>query len=72
MNRLPDAPWIRDAEQNGVNEAPEVFCPCCGKVCEAICVDINGVACGCNNCIRTKDAWEWLVDEMGARRNDES
>ena len=32
---LPDAPWIRDAELNGLPEDPEVECPVCGsKTCD--------------------------------------
>lgn len=33
MRDLPDAPWIRDAEQNGMPEPEPYNCPVCGAEC---------------------------------------
>ena len=59
MQDVPDAPWIRDAERNGVPECDAVRCPICGMECDTIYL-IDGVTpVGCENCIETKDAYEW-------------
>ena len=49
---IPDAPWIRDAELNGMpgGEDPEPTCPICGRVCDDL----------CGWCVTTVDAAEWL------------
>ena len=63
MEQIPDAPWIRDAELNGMPgpEPDEVECPCCGQKCESIYTDRLGwEALGCENCIRERDAWDWF------------
>ena len=64
MQDLPDAPWIRDAELNGMPSADSVICPVCGKECETIYLDdgcLNVV--GCDNCIRTMDAYDWFEEQ---------
>lgn len=35
-------------------------CPVCHQECEEIFFDINDDVCGCDNCIRSRDAWEWM------------
>lgn len=60
---IPDAPWIRDAEINGVGEPEEVHCPICGEECETIYADQNGEVFGCENCIMQQDAWEWAEEK---------
>lgn len=59
MNQLPDAPWIRDAEQNGIDDADPVKCPVCGDECDWIFVDAYGEAVGCENCLVKRDSWIW-------------
>lgn len=58
---IPDAPWIRDAERDGMPpyDDPDTSCPICGKDCETIYTDINGDAVGCNNCLTLWEAGEW-------------
>ncbi len=59
MEQLPDAPWIRDAERYGADEAPEIRCPCCGEKCELIYTDRDGDAVGCDECLMIWNADEW-------------
>lgn len=63
MNDLPDAPWIRDAMINGVPEPDPVHCPICGEECDTIYFDRNGEIFGCEECIKTRDAYDWAEDE---------
>jgi len=61
---IPDAQWIRKAKLNGMPSADPVICPVCGKECETIYLDdgcINVV--GCDNCIRTMDAYDWFEEQ---------
>ena len=62
MEQIPDDPRIRDAEMYGMppyDDGPDPVCPICGKDCETIYMDKDGDVFGCDQCIRTKDAWEW-------------
>lgn len=56
MTSLPDAPWIRDAELNGIPEDPPCRCPVCGEECETYYFTyergVRGDVIGCENCIR--------------------
>lgn len=56
---IPDAPWIRDAEMNGMVSDDPPKCPCCGAEAERF-YFYNGGSdiLGCENCIDWKDAWE--------------
>ena len=60
MKQIPDAPWIRDAERNGI-EIHEYFCPECGEACDTIYIR-DGYAVGCDNCITAIDAWDYDDD----------
>lgn len=62
MTDIPDAPWIRDAEINGVPDSDPVICPVCDEECEDIYLDRNGDVCGCEHCMRIRDAWEWMEE----------
>lgn len=59
MEQIPDAPWIRDAELNGVPDDDPVKCPICGEECDTIFEDRYGNLFGCDQCIRKRDAWEY-------------
>ena len=62
MQDLPDAPWIREAEMNGMppyDDGTEPVCPICGRECETIYTDLSDTEIGCDKCIRTVDAYEW-------------
>ena len=63
MEHVPDAPWIRDAELNGVPEDPPVKCPICGEECETIYEDKNGEVFGCDKCTKHRDAYDWKADQ---------
>lgn len=58
---IPDAPWIREAEINGMpgGEDPEPTCPICGRVCDDLYL-VDGDVVGCGWCVTTVDAAEWL------------
>lgn len=70
MAGLPDAPWIRDAEQNGMPSPDPVECPECGGECETIYIDPSGYCCGCDKCLKAKDAVEWLAEKRQAEIDD--
>lgn len=59
MPALPDAPWIRDAENNGMPSAEPVTCPICGSEAEVIYTDLWGDALGCDRCVIHMDAYDW-------------
>ena len=63
---IADAPWIRDAEINGVENAPDLKCPVCYSICETLYTNggRSGVV-GCENCISTIDPWDYWEEEMG-------
>lgn len=64
MQGIPDAPWIRDAELNGMPSADPVICPVCGEECETIYLDEGCLnVLGCDNCIRTMDAYDWFEEQ---------
>ena len=67
---IPDAPWIRKAETEGVGDPDPVFCPRCTQECETIYMDEFGEEFGCEKCIRTKDAWEWREEIREAEREE--
>lgn len=62
MNSLPDAPWIRDAEQNGVDDGDDVICPCCGAENPDSFYIEGGEVVGCSHCLKCVDPWEWIAD----------
>ena len=70
MEQIPDAPWIRDAEINGVGEPDPVKCPVCGEECDTIYADMYGNVFGCEECIMKQDAWEWRVEHREADRDE--
>lgn len=39
------------------------ICPICGEECEEIFFDKAGDVCGCENCVTSRDAWEWLWEQ---------
>lgn len=63
MPLLPDAPWIRDAEMNGMPDTVEVKCPVCGEECETIYMIDREPFC-CDRCFTERleemDAYEWF------------
>lgn len=60
MPGIPDAPWIRDTELNGMDEAPVIRCPCCGEEAESFVVDENHEVIGCSCCTNIMDPWDWF------------
>ena len=64
MSQLPDAPWIVDAELNGLPEVPVVKCPVCGAECEEIYFYRGSRdALGCDRCIDSMDSYDWRQEE---------
>ncbi len=59
---IADAPWIRDAEINGMEDCPQPICPVCGAVAESIFL-VNGSEIGCDFCVETKDAYDWMFEK---------
>ena len=59
---IPDAPWIRDAEDHGIEgyDGPDPICPICGsKTCDQVYLDKDGDPVGCENCLKRVDIWLW-------------
>jgi len=59
MITIPDAPYIRDAEMNGIPSADPPICPICKSEAERF-YFLNGDSdiLGCENCIDWKDAYD--------------
>ena len=66
MEQIPDAPWIRDAENNGWGDPDPPVCPVCGEECETIYMDMYRNVFACDRCLVEKDAWEWREEQMDA------
>lgn len=60
MLQIPDAPWIRQAELNGVDEGPVIRCPCCWEEAESFVIDEDHTVLGCDRCTRRIDPWDWF------------
>lgn len=63
MIDIPDAPWIRDAEKNGMPEDPAPICPCCGEETDRYYLDRDGDIIGCEYCIRSVDAYKYKINQ---------
>ena len=50
MEQVPDAPWIREAENDGMPPFDPPVCPICGEECETIYADMTGDVFGCDRC----------------------
>ena len=62
MNDLPDAPWIRDAELNGIPSYDPPPCPVCGKEAEYFYI-VDGQVIGCDHCVDRIDPCELIPVE---------
>lgn len=58
---IPDAPWIRDAEINGMPDSEDVYCPVCGEENPDTLYIVDNSVIGCECCVRRVDAYEWLT-----------
>lgn len=61
---IQDAPWIREAEMNGMppyDDDPDPICPVCGKECETIYTH-DGEPVGCDECLTLWEAEEWCYE----------
>lgn len=61
MWSLPDCPTIRNCEETGYpdrREDKEPTCPICGGGCDTIYKNNEGDIVGCNDCIKSVEAWE--------------
>lgn len=50
------APYITEAERDGLPEVPAIRCPVCGAECEEYAFDRRGVLVGCDVCITFDEA----------------
>lgn len=60
MYDVPDAPWIRDAEINGMPEGDDVYCPVCGEENPETFYVQEGDVVGCDCCCKKIDPWDWM------------
>lgn len=62
---IPDAPWIRDAEQNGVGGEEDMwYCPVCGAECPDYIYTVNlrgggEDPVGCSECLNAYEGWTY-------------
>ena len=67
MDRLPDAPWIQEAERLGMPADDKIECPECGEVCREVYMSReNDTVYGCERCIKRVDSWEWMYEMLKA------
>jgi hypothetical protein len=57
---IPDAPWIREAERYGYDEA-DMRCPVCGEICSTI-YTRDGEPVGCSECLGMWEPDEWHAE----------
>ena len=69
MEQIPDAPWVREAENLGMPPYEAVECPICGDECTEIYTDMYGTVFGCDKCIVSQDAWDWQEEKREADRD---
>ena len=58
---IPDHPVIRNMERTGYPDGKEPeypICPVCGEECETIYKSKDYDIVGCDECIRSTDAWD--------------
>ena len=58
---IPDHPVIRNMERTGYPDGKEPaypICPICGEECETIYKNKDHEIVGCDECIRTIEAWD--------------
>lgn len=65
MIDIPDAPWIRDAELYGEEEAPDVYCPMCGEENPEHFYVQDGEIIGCDNCVEKVEPYDWYERNGG-------
>jgi len=69
LEDIPDAPWIREAERWGAPpygpEDEDVFYPICGKEAQEFFFDCDHEIFGCDQCVTSKDAWEYMNSLKG-------
>lgn len=63
---MQDAPYIQEAERNGMPPYIYPVCPCCGEECETIYADQYGTVFACDRCLMEQDAWDWQKDQKEA------
>lgn len=62
---IPDHPDIRKMELYGTihpeeEDEPDPICPICGKEAETFYFDCDHEIFGCDQCVTSKDAWEYM------------
>ena len=57
MPDIPDAPWIRETENDGLPDMPPIHCPFCGEEVEFFYIDVTGEVVGCDRCVTTDDPY---------------
>lgn len=62
---LPDHPIVQNMERTGYPDGKEPhypICPVCGEETDMLYKTINDEIIGCDNCIRSVDAWNKSSD----------
>lgn len=56
--QIPDAPWIRDAENNGMPDAGDYYCPLCNAENPEYFFVSGGEVIGCTECVDKVDPYD--------------
>lgn len=62
FENVPDHPIIRNLERTGNPRGKEdrvPVCPVCGEECDTLYISCDFEVAGCDECIKTVDAWSW-------------
>lgn len=64
MEQVPDHPIIQSmmkyGHPNGAEGERVPWCPICGNEAEEFYIDQNHKICGCDECMKTVEAWDFL------------
>lgn len=69
MITIPDAPWIRDAENNGMPDGDDVYCPVCNEENPEYFYVQDGEIIGCSECVERVDAVDLANDHPHVAEN---
>lgn len=69
MITIPDAPWIRNTEMNGLPDGGDVYCPICNEENPEYFYLQGGEIICCSECVERVDPFEWADNHPQVTEN---